>query len=134
MPLEPGSSNETVSKNIKEMVESGHPQKQAVAASLENAGKSNKDGGPGSGPQPGSGSNRFEAGGMSWPTSTKPKPSSKDVETPKPPSGPMSTGGPSGGKVEGLPEAATPSSKANDCGSSMSLDAIKDMGKRIGRY
>ena len=43
MPLEPGSSNETVSKNIKEMMASGHPQKQAVAASLKSAGKSNQD-------------------------------------------------------------------------------------------
>lgn len=37
MPLEPGSSRETISHNISEMVHSGHPQKQAVAASLENA-------------------------------------------------------------------------------------------------
>jgi hypothetical protein len=37
MPLESGSSREVVSRNIKEMVESGHPQRQAVAASLENA-------------------------------------------------------------------------------------------------
>lgn len=38
-PLIPGSSKETISHNISEMVHSGHPQKQAVAASLENARK-----------------------------------------------------------------------------------------------
>ena len=60
---------------------------------------------------------------------------SKDVETPKPASGPMSTSGPSGGKSEGLPEAATPGSHpAHDSGKAMSLDAIKAAGKRIGRY
>jgi hypothetical protein len=36
MPLASGSSRETISKNIKEMVESRHPQKQAVAAALSN--------------------------------------------------------------------------------------------------
>lgn len=40
MPLKSGSSKETVSHNIKEMVESGHPQKQAVAAALSEARKS----------------------------------------------------------------------------------------------
>jgi hypothetical protein len=34
MPLESGSSRATISHNVKEMVESGHPQKQAVAAAL----------------------------------------------------------------------------------------------------
>ena len=37
MPLSKGSSRETISKNIKEMVSSGHPQNQAVAAALSNA-------------------------------------------------------------------------------------------------
>jgi hypothetical protein len=38
MPLEEGSSKAVVSKNISEMVASGHPQKQAVAAALSKAG------------------------------------------------------------------------------------------------
>lgn len=37
MPLHKGSSHEVVSENIREMVDSGHPQKQAVAAALSNA-------------------------------------------------------------------------------------------------
>jgi hypothetical protein len=37
MPLEPGKSRETVSHNISEMVHSGHPRKQAIAAALENS-------------------------------------------------------------------------------------------------
>jgi len=40
MPLKKGS---LVSENISEMVKSGHPQKQAVAAALSEAEKSNKD-------------------------------------------------------------------------------------------
>ncbi len=43
MPLEKGSSHEAVSENIAEMVNSGHPQKQAVAAALKEAGLSNRD-------------------------------------------------------------------------------------------
>jgi len=34
MPLASGSSRETISKNISEMVHAGHPQAQAVAAAL----------------------------------------------------------------------------------------------------
>ncbi len=43
MPLASGASRETVSKNISEMVHSGHSQKQAVAAALSNARKTAKD-------------------------------------------------------------------------------------------
>lgn len=40
MPLEKGSSQKTISKNIKEMQNAGHSHKQSVAAALNNAGKS----------------------------------------------------------------------------------------------
>lgn len=37
MPLQPGRSKAVIRQNIHEMVEAGHPVKQAVAASLRNA-------------------------------------------------------------------------------------------------
>ncbi|RPI83381.1 MAG: hypothetical protein EHM34_05400 [Nitrosopumilales archaeon] len=40
MPLQKGKSKKTVSSNIKEMMDSGYTQKQAVAASLNQARKS----------------------------------------------------------------------------------------------
>lgn len=40
MPLHKGKSKAIISENIKEMVEAGHPQKQAVAASLNEARES----------------------------------------------------------------------------------------------
>lgn len=40
MPLKTGSSKKVISQNISEMVHSGYPQKQAIAASMNNAGKS----------------------------------------------------------------------------------------------
>lgn len=42
MPLKKGYSKATVSGNIREMMNAGYPQKQAVAASLESARKSKK--------------------------------------------------------------------------------------------
>jgi hypothetical protein len=58
---------------------------------------------------------------------------SNDVETPKPASGPTATGGPNG-TSESLPKTVEPFSKVTDNSPGMSLDAIKAMGKRIGRY
>ena len=40
MPLKKGSSDKVISSNIAEMVEAGHPQKQAVAAAMRSAGRS----------------------------------------------------------------------------------------------
>lgn len=42
MPLKKGKSDKVVSSNIKKMMDEGVPQKQAIAASLESAGKSKK--------------------------------------------------------------------------------------------
>jgi len=42
MPLEKGSSRKVMSKNIREMVHVGHPQKQAVASAYAMARKSGK--------------------------------------------------------------------------------------------
>lgn len=42
MPLKRGSSQETVSKNIRKMMREGYPQRQAVAASLSSARRGRK--------------------------------------------------------------------------------------------
>jgi hypothetical protein len=47
MPLKKGHSDKTVSSNIKELVHSGRPQKQAIAIAMSEAGRSNKGKGKG---------------------------------------------------------------------------------------
>lgn len=42
MPLRHGKSKKVIATNIKEMVESGHPRDQAVAAAYRMAGKTRK--------------------------------------------------------------------------------------------
>lgn len=42
MPLKKGRSKKVISENIREMMHSGHPQKQAIAAAMRQAGKSRK--------------------------------------------------------------------------------------------
>lgn len=42
MPLKSGSSDAVVSSNISEMVKSGHPHDQAVAAAMRKAGRKRK--------------------------------------------------------------------------------------------
>jgi hypothetical protein len=45
MPLKPGKSKSIISSNIREMIDSGHPQKQAVAAALSTARRAMERGG-----------------------------------------------------------------------------------------
>ena len=45
MPLQPGKSQEVISKNISEMVRAGHPQDQAVAAALSKSREKRAEGG-----------------------------------------------------------------------------------------
>jgi len=42
MPLKRGSSKAIISANIRELIHSGHSQKQAIAIAMKTAGKSRK--------------------------------------------------------------------------------------------
>jgi hypothetical protein len=42
MPLKKGKSSKIISDNIRELIEAGHPQKQAIAIAMKTAGKSRK--------------------------------------------------------------------------------------------
>mgnify|MGYP001583866259 CR=1 FL=1 len=42
MPLQTGSSQKVISKNISELVHSGRPQNQSIAIAMSKAGKSRK--------------------------------------------------------------------------------------------
>lgn len=46
MPLRPGKSQAVISQNISEMIHSGHPRRQAIAAALNTARKAMAEGGP----------------------------------------------------------------------------------------
>ena len=67
MPLKPGKSKETISKNISEMEASGHPHDQAVAAALHNA-------------HPKGGKNMAEGGEVETSTTTAKAPEPKKEE------------------------------------------------------
>jgi hypothetical protein len=51
MPLKPGKSQQTISRNISEMVRAGHPQDQSVAAALNMARKAMERGGASKNPK-----------------------------------------------------------------------------------
>jgi hypothetical protein len=44
MPLKKGKSQEIISSNISEMIKAGHPRTQAIAASMDKAGKAKPKG------------------------------------------------------------------------------------------
>lgn len=48
MPLKPGKSQATISKNVSELMHSGRDQKQAIAIALDTARKAMESGGPAS--------------------------------------------------------------------------------------
>ena len=137
MPLEPGSSQEAVSKNIETEMHHGKPQKQAIAIAMKEAGMSkSKDGGPGTPSDPEySRQPKSVGGGKSGGPGTSSDPEysrqpksvggGKDVNTISPGTGPMATKGPPG-KSEGLPKTTEAFDRAAPLGKAMDMKSIKD--------
>ena len=72
MPLKKGSSQKTISSNIGEMIASGHPKSQAIAAALNTARHAKAEGGPMQRPAPAGASDGVHLGPVAGRTDHRP--------------------------------------------------------------